>query len=230
MDSGGVRIGIIIFTADDTEFQVGEYIVMDGSITHPPTARDITYILRTKKFTADDVAFWAPLVHYRLVVTVKTLPRMTDKVREMVIVHSSLNKRKPNYNRHASAMLTWNDRIRAKREVEAIPIPLALSFAKTNRPDAINLHRRLALVKYTLPESYSYALLTYALKPQSGSVKWAKKKAKVEERPLGIRSSDLYWETLVANDARVANEIRDGFIELLPKGVKKRKEAVTEWV
>ena len=217
-------------TADDTDFQVGEYIIMDGSMTHPPTARDVTYILRTKKFTADDIAFWTPLIHYRLVVTLKSLPRMKDEIRDMVIVHDSLQKRKPNYNRHASAMLSWNDRFRAKREVEAIPLPLAISFVKRNRPDEIGLYRRLASTLYFLPESYSYALLTYGFKPQSGATKWPKKTKKVEERPLGIRQSDLYWEELVSNDARVANEIRDGFIELLPKGVKKRLEVITEWV
>ena len=220
-------------TADDTDFQVGNYIIMDGSIKYPPTNRETTYILRlTKgsKFSSDDITFWTPLIGYRLVVTMKSLPKMSKAVEDMVIIHNSLKKRKPNFSRHASAMLSWNDRYRAKREVEAIPLPFAIAFLKANRPDAINVFRRLVLTQYTLPESYSFAVLTYALRPRNAKLKWPKKRKEVTERPIGIRESDMYWETLVSNDARVANEIRDGFVDCLPDGVKKRKEAVTEWV
>lgn len=41
---------------------------------------------------------------------------------------------------------------------------------------------------------------------------------------------DKWWQTIVENSPQVANIIRENEKELLPKGMKKKKESVTNWL
>ena len=223
-------MGIIILTADDTDFLGENPIVMDRVMQYPPTAPERTYILRNpRRFTETDILEWSPLVAFRLVVVVDKLPRLTSKSEAITIIHQSLNRPNRSFYRNAVALLRWKDRVRAKTQIETIPLPLAYAFIKRNQTDDIELHRRLAKVAMTLPDEYAYAVLTYGLKVSEGKVDWPKKKT-TNEVPPPFRSSDCYWQIIVNDDARVANQIRSKDIKSLPKGVKKRKEGVKDWL
>lgn len=223
-------MGIIILTADDSDFMGENPIVMDKEMQYPPTAPQQTYILRNPRyFNEADILEWSPLVSFRLVVVVSKLPRLTSKSESLIIIHPSLNRANRSFYRNAVALLRWKDRARAKAQIEAIPIPLAYAFIRRNQIDDIELHRRLAKVAMTLPDGYAYAIMTYGLKVGDGKVDWPKKK-KQQEIPPPFRSTDCYWETIINDDARVANQIRTRDIKSLPKGVKKTKQVVKDWL
>lgn len=222
-------MGVVILAGDDKEFRVGDYIVMHNEITSPPTAPDTTYILHTRKFSESDILEWSPVVKYRLVVILPKLPTLTRKSEDVVIVHRSLNKTKESFMPMIDAMLRWPDRKRALPRIKQIPIPLALSVWRTNRPGDIITARQLARVVFTLPDSYAHAVLCFFIKPDRSKVKWAKKK-KDEDLPSGFRSSDAYCVDLIKLAPAVANHIRATEPEALPKGVKKKPEVVSEWL
>ena len=87
-------MGVIILAGDDSEFRVGDYIVMHREMTCIPSAPGTTYILHTRKFTEDDILQWAEIVSYRLVIILDKKPKLTKKSEDYVVVHKSL-KAKP---------------------------------------------------------------------------------------------------------------------------------------
>jgi hypothetical protein len=222
-------MGVVILAGDDKEFRVGDYIVMHNQITSPPTAPDTTYILHTRKFSESDILEWSPIVKYRLVVILPKLPTLTKKSEDVVIVHRSLRLGKESWSPMIDAMLRWSDRRRALPRIQQLPIPLAISAWRTNRPDDIRTARLLAAISFTLPDEYAHAVLCLFVKPDRSKVKWAKKK-KHDELPSSFRSTDAYCVDLIKLAPAVANHIRATEPSALPKGVKKRPEVVSEWL
>ena len=58
---------------------------------------------------------------------------------------------------------------------------------------------------------------------------WPKKKKVDAVRPSYFRSTDKHWQTILENYKSVANQVRARGDDL-PKGVRKRKQRVNEWV
>ena len=49
--------------------------------------------------------------------------------------------------------------------------------------------------------------------------------------PLGVRSSDLYWQRIIENSREAANDLRRTEKDALPKGVKKRaQKKIEDWL
>ena len=222
-------MGIVILAGDDKEFRVGDYIVMHREMTCLPTAPGTTYILHTKKFTEEQILEWADIVAYRLVIIVETKPKLTKKSEDFVVVHDSLKKLPDLIGPSIGAMMRWRDRKAAANLVKQLPIPVALAVWRNAHPDDIDTARRLAQVAFTLPDEYAHAVLTYSINPNKPSRRLKPKKDDYEV-PHGFRLSDLYTEDLIRLAPNVANKIRTVDIEALPKGVKKTKQAVLDWL
>ena len=225
-------MGVIIYTDDDARFKTGDYVVMHGALTSAPTAHNVTYILHNYNFTEEDVLYWHPTIHYRMVVVVDKIPKLTDASKHCVIVDQSLKaaRSKINYGRLMKGVVGWNDRDRAFRLMQQVPIPLANVFIKANTND-IDIGRLIAKARYTLPEQYIRAIIAFGLTPNKG-FNYPSKQSKDNgyKVPSSIRKSDKHWGTILSNDSLVTNEVRTNEPESLPQSVRKTKEVVTEWL
>jgi hypothetical protein len=220
-------MGVIIYAADDADFRRGDYIVMRGEITTPPTAPDITYILHCETFPASMAKEWLPYVAYRLVV----VPRKGCKgIREGegILLHRSVNVRKENHNQPINALFKWGNRSRVWKAFASTPMPLAEAFHRVNRVDDIETQRIISLARYQMDEKYARAALVYGTKHSSLQVQWPKKKAKEEEEVHGFRESDRYVHHILQHAPEVRNELRE--IGAIPSTIKKTKEPVIEWL
>lgn len=222
-------MGIVILAGDDADFRVGDYIVMHREMTSVPSAPGTTYILHTKKFTEDDIIEWANYVSYRLVVVLDKKPKLTKKSEDFVVVHESLKDKPDPIGPAIGAMMRWRDRQAASRVIPNLPIPVALAVWRNAHPDDITTARRLAQVSFTLPDQYAHAVLTWSINPNKPSRRLKPKKDDYEV-PHGFRDSDIYIEELIRLAPDVANLIRTTDIQSLPKGVKKTKQAVLDWL
>ena len=222
-------MGIVILAGDDSEFRVGDYIVMHREMTCLPTAPGTTYILHTNKFTEDNIMEWAEIVSYRLVVVLDKKPKLTKRSEDFVVVHESLNEMIDPKKPAIGAMMRWRDRSAVSQVINNLPIPLALAIWRNAHPDDITTARRLAKVSFVLPEEYAYAVLTWSINPNKPSRRRKPNKEEYEV-PHGFRSSDIYTEELIRLAPDVANVVRTIDIEALPKGVKKTKQAVLDWL
>ena len=79
-----------------------------------------------------------------------------------------------------------------------------------------------------LPEDYTRAVFAYSITGKRQSVAWPKKRKVKEQAPPPFRMSDKHWERIITSK-EIANEIRDKGVPL-PKGMKKTKQKVNEWV
>ncbi len=79
-------MGVIIFTQDDARYRKGDYLTMYGDITINPTAPETTYILHNKKFSEDELIYWASIVPHRMVIVVDKPPKLTSKSEHCVIL------------------------------------------------------------------------------------------------------------------------------------------------
>ena len=222
-------MGIIVFTADDAKYRVGDYITMYGEMAYPPTTPDTTYILHTTRFKEKDALSWATIVPYRLVIVTSKLPTLTSKSEDIIVIDASLAKKKDNWRMPAEAILRWRDRERAYSQAQKIPIPLALAFLRANNV-SIDVWRLLADITYTLPDEYIRGVFGYAIQPQQARVAWPKKSIKKTPLLDGVRESDIYTEQIIELSRLVANEVRVKNPSCLPKRVKKRKEGGVEWL
>lgn len=219
---------MIILTADERPYKVGNFIESSG-IKYPPTAPKTTYIIHDYKITVKEIQEWIPIVNYRMVFVIKKLPRNVKKIEDEIIIDKSLNQSKDNYKRGIDALFRWNDRERARKLFTGTPIPLAMAFLKANHDD-IEIYRKLSQVIYQLPDSYAEAIMLYGLTPNMNRVNYPKKSKKDNDTPpLGFRESDIYWRDIVKISPKVRNEIRVKETTL-PKGVKKTKESILEWL
>jgi len=216
-------MGIVILAGDDSEFRVGDYIVMHREMTCIPSAPGTTYILHTRKFTEEDILEWASIVAYRLVIVLDKKPKLTKKSEDFVVVHDSLKARPDPIQPAIGAMMRWRDRKAASKLIRQLPVPLALAVWRNAHPDDITTARRLAKV------SYAHAVFTYSINPNKPSRRLKPKKEDYEV-PHGFRLSDLYTEDLIRLAPDVANKVRTVDIQALPKGVKKTKQAVLDWL
>ena len=219
--------GIVILTADERAYKQG-HVIETGGFVHPPTRKDITYIVHVRKTTEKEIKRWMDVVGYRLVVVVEKLPTLSAATKESVIIDKSLLVGKPNHKRQIDALLRWSDRKRVHQAFEGMPIPLALSFLRENKKNDMRLWRLLADVTFRLPDEYAEAVMVYGVKPSRQQVKWPKKKKTKDERPSHFRASDKYWRKIIECDVEERNSLRAGNLQSLPTGVKRRREKVSQ--
>lgn len=223
-------MGVVIFTKDDTKFVVGNYLIMYDHIDTTPNQPDVTYILRTKKFTEQDVLYWLPRIKNQLVVCMDNFPRLSKATKELVILDKTDLKETHNILSHSTRnILKETDRLRAYHHVQLVPIPYALSFIRSNITD-LNFFRRLATIGMELPQKYTHALFAFGITPVSGRVNWPKKLKVDEKPPHPFRSDDRYWSEIIESSVPVANQVRIQAKEQLPKGVKKTLQKEAQWV
>ena len=218
-------MGVVILSADPYPYRTGSFIEAND-ITNAPTKRDTTYIFHIGRITEKEILRWQEVVNYRLVFVIDKLPKISGKTKDSIIIDKSLIVRKSDFKREIGAMLNWGNREQAAKYIEKLPTPLALSFLRENRKD-IGLWRLLADCAFVLPDKYAKAILSYGVEAGRG-MKWPKRKTTAKERPDGFRESDVYWEQLLECSARVRNDVRD--TGKVPKGVKKKKESILEWI
>lgn len=222
-------MGIVILAGDDAEFRVGDYIVMHREMTCVPSAPGTTYILHVRKFTEEQIMEWVGVVAYRLVIVLDKKPKLTKKSEDFVVIHDSLKAKPDTMGSAIGALMRWRDRSAAHQVIKSLPVPLALAVWRNAHPDDITTARRLAKVSFTLPDEYAHAVFTYSINPNKPSRRLKPKKEDYEV-PHGFRLSDLYTEDLIRLAPDVANKVRTIDIQALPKGVKKTKQAVLDWL
>ena len=222
-------MGVVILAGDDAAFRQGDFIVMRGRMTSPPTAPDVTYILHVAKWSEDDTEEWIGLVAHRLVVVLPKKPKLTARTKDLVILHDSFIEVADEIGPAIGAMMRWRNRNAAWPVVQNLPIPVALAVWRNNHPDDIDSARRLAKVSFVLPNLYAHAVFTFSVNPMKPG-----RRLKVvkddDELPIGFRESDHYAVELVKLAPDVANKVRVQAPETLPKGVKKRQTQVMEWL
>ena len=220
-------MGVIIYAGDDEEFRKGEFIVMHGEMTSPPTAPEVTYILHCESFPLSMAREWGPLVEYRLVVIPRKGCRGITEG-DNILIHKSAKVPKKNFNTPINAMLKWTDRNRAWKAMKVVPLALAEAFHRVNRVEGIEEMRTVSRARYQMEEESAKSALVFGTPPIHSSVTWPKKKSKDDEIPFGFRASDEYAELIIKNAPEVRNELRT--IGHTPSTVKKRKETVVEWL
>lgn len=221
-------LGTVIFTEDDTKFMVGDYYIMYDIIDTFPTSNDVTYILRTNKFTEKDIIKWLPYITNRLIVTTTKPPRITNKTKEYVIIDKSATKRNI-FLSGINLLFKSEDRLRAWHQIQHVPIPYALSFVNSNNND-IELWRRIAKSNMWLPDFYTKSILAYGIEPKRKTVQWPNKKKNIEIPPTPFRVTDKYWEDIILSSAKVANNVRLNDKENLPSKAKKTMECEDVWI
>ena len=188
-------MGIIIFTKDDTKYLSSKHVIMYNNIDISPSHNEITYILRTNKFNESDVIAWIPYVNNRLIVTIDKLPKLTKKSEDFVLVDGNYTKAKTNFA-PITSLLRWQHRTRAYHAIQQMPVPLALSFIKSNVDD-IDFWRAFLNTGIDVPDYYKYAVMAYYIKPKTKSqINWPKKIKKGSEIMEGMRSSDKYMDDI----------------------------------
>ena len=221
--------GIIILTADERAYRVGQVIETRG-ITHAPVAPNTTYIIHGVKITEKEIKRRVDIPSYRMVFVIDKLPKLSKTIKEEIIIDKSL-KSSSGFNREVDMLFRWENRTRVFTEFakNPIPLPLALSFLRKNRLEEIELWRLLAQTKFTLPIMYSEALLVYGVQARRGGWEWPSKSVKQDDAPEGFRSSDKYWREIIQTSAEVRNEVRAKTKEL-PSGMKKTQEKILRWI
>lgn len=223
-------MSIVIFTADDKKFRVGEYIVMHNELTYPPTAPDVTYILHSNTFKEADVITWLPVISNRLVVVCSKAPTISPKTQESVIIDSNLNQLKVSYNREIRSWFNWSDRLRAFMMARKIPIPLLLAFFRRNHISEIEAARLVADASFVLPDMYVHSILSYGVPATSGRVQYPPKTIKPKDPPSQFRLTDKYADILVRHAPEVQNMIRAADSSELPRGIPKTPKTLLEWL
>jgi hypothetical protein len=224
-------MGVVIFTADDARYKTGDYMVMYGEMSSPPTAPDTTYILHDRRFSEKDALYWSPVIPYRMVVVVDKMPKLSKASEHCVVVDQTLKvKASPNYGRLMKGVMCWVDRDRANKALSQVPFALAHSFIRANNND-IELGRRIAQCQFMVSDDYLKASVAYGIEP-SKSFDFPKRgdKNNLNILPLGVRSTDKHWDVIASSDVEVTNEIRTNYPESLPVGVNKTKESRNEWI
>tara|TARA_X000001382_G_scaffold129506_1_gene121706 strand:- start:7879 stop:8535 length:657 start_codon:yes stop_codon:yes gene_type:complete len=218
-------MGVLIFTHDAKKYRVGDYV--EGSeVVCAPNVEGLTVIVHKKNPTAKECLDWLPYISYRMVWVCAKPPKI--KKNDSVIIDGRFEQ--SDYTRSIDATMRWRDRSKAKEECEKVPIPLMLSFLRENNKD-IELWRTLAKSFTHVPESFQQNLIAFAHKPVR-RMAWPKKKRSDETiLPLGVRSSDLYWQRIIENSREAANDLRRTEKDALPKGVKKRaQKKIEDWL
>ena len=223
-------MGMLILTKDDTKYQTGKYLMMYRVLDVAPSLPDMTYILRTDKFTEQDILACLPIIQNRLVVCMKTMPRLSKATKDLILIDESKNNLPSLDIRHSTRLiLKENDRLRAYAAAKRTPIPYALSFIRANVND-IGFYRRLANIGLDLADCYTHALMAFGIEPIKGRVEWPRKKKTEKEIPPPFRSSDKHWLAIIEGDVAVANNLRIQAKNKLPKGIKKTRQEQKKWL
>lgn len=221
----------IIFTADDSSYRTGDFIVQHKEIIYPPTAPATTYIFHPHKLNMAELKTWLPLISYRLVVVVDKAPAIPKGLEDNIVIHPSLKKSKEGHFNAINTVFRWSDRQRVFKAIEGVPIPLIRAFLKSNRQADIETFRRLSQVIFTLPEAYAQAVMAYSVQPKPIKTEWPRKKPKSEERDSSIfRDTDLYAGIISLHADAVSNVIRATAPSELPKGLPKKQRSLIEWI
>tara|TARA_Y100001963_G_scaffold136230_1_gene198677 strand:- start:1001 stop:1675 length:675 start_codon:yes stop_codon:yes gene_type:complete len=224
-------MGVVIFTRDAARYREGNYVEDHRGLATPPTAPDTTFIVHDNKMTEKKASEWADVVPFRMVIVTEKAVNLKGND-ERVFADNTVSNRKQSYRRNVESIFRWTDRDRVHSILDGTPLPLITSFLRVNCPEDIETARRLAQVRYQLPDQYSYSVLAFSIKPRAGKVVWPSKRpaSKPEGRSIPfIRASDNYVTDLLALNPRLRNEVREKS-DSLPKGVKKTKESVGEWL
>ena len=226
-------MGVVIFTRDAARYREGNYVEDPRGLTTPPTAPNTTFIVHDNKMTEKKACEWADIVPFRMVIVTEKAVNLKGND-ERVFADNTVSNRKQSYRRNVEAVFRWTERDRVLTVLDGTPLPLVASFVRTNRPDDIESARRLAQIRYQLPDEYSYSVLAFSIQPRAGKVEWPKKRPATATPPGGtsipcIRASDKYVADLLALNPRLRNEVRDTS-DSIPTGIKKRKESVSEWL
>ena len=126
------------------------------------------------------------------------------------------------------SVFLWKERQRVFHQISSVPIPLLISFTQANRPGDLKLLRLIMNRSYLLPADFVRSALAFGIKPSKEEVIFPKKTGS-EPIPLPFTARDEYWRGIADRDPRVANEIREQ-ADIIPKGIKKRREPVNKWV
>lgn len=215
-------MGMLIFTRDAQAYREGDYVEGKGVVSSPSDG--LTVIVHEKRPSKEECMGWLDLISYRMVWVCDKAPDIKD---DRVIYDKTMKRKKSDYIPAIQATLRWSDRNRVWSGMTKVPVPLMLSFLKENVRD-INLYRLLAKSFRWCPEEWQQAAICFATKPISGRPAFPKKKKKEELQIQGFRESDLYTDMII-QDGKVANMIRSTCDEL-PKGMKKRKQGVVDWL
>lgn len=229
-------MGVIILTADYRKGEWGEDVVVMRGIELLPDAENMTYISYWNGAKQKDIEYWIPHVQNRLVIVMDKLPKMTKAFEEKVIIDVSLKQGSQYaiYDKALQAMFRFQDRQYVFKLLKdcKMPIPLALTWLETNRPQNVQKWRLLADVAFTLPDEYAWSIMAFCVEPDGKNPRWPSRKAKDKENipPTFIRDTDTYWQLLSGLDIDIRNDVRtseDTPTEYI-KG--KRKEATTQWL
>lgn len=221
---------MIFLTADERPFKKGDYIISQG-MSHLPTAPQTTYIVFDEKVSEKTIMKWFDVVSFRLVFVTSKLPRLSQTVKDKIIIHESLDASKESYNRPINAMVSYNDRkyVYSLLESTQTPVPLMLSWLRVNAQNQPSAWRLLADVAFTLPDTYAYAVAAFCVRPAAGKPRWPKKREKDDALDIGgFRESDVYAGHLLENSADIRNELRD--VEPQQDIIGKRQETLTQWL
>ena len=223
---------MIIYANDDSDFRKGDYIVMHGEMTSPPTAPDTTYILHCESFPLSEARKWRDLVSYRLVIIQRKElkdPKALEK-EDGVIIHKSAKRKKESHTSSISSVFRWDNRNRVWSATSTTPMPLLMAFHRVNRINDITTIRLYSQALWWMEEDYTKAAIVYGTTPKQGDILWPKKRDKTEELPPQFRYSDQYAELLIENAPEVRNMLRTESPESLPTTLKKTKESLLEWL
>ena len=132
------------------------------------------------------------------------------------------------FTQSLKSVFLWDDRQRVFHQISQVPIPLLISFTQANRPDDLGLLRLILNKSYLLPADFVRAALSFGIKASKDEVVFPKKTGSAPI-PLPFTARDDNWREIAERDPRVANQIREQ-ADTIPKGIKKRREVVNEWV
>lgn len=233
---GIVMSGIIILSADERPYKSPtDCVVMSGMVVMPDDPHT-TYICYWNGVTQKKIEPWLDVVKNRLVIIVDKLPKLTKEFKDLIMIDKSLVavSEYGAYDKALQATFRYQDREYVFSLLEGckLPIPLALTWLETNRPQNVFLWRLLADVAFTLPDRYAWSIMAFCVKPDSKKPRWpSRSKGKdSEDTPNFVRPTDEYWHTLASLEVDIRNEVRD--TETEPdkhiKGV--RKEPTTQWL
>ena len=222
---------MIFITADEIPYKKGNFILSHG-VKYLPTAPSTTYIVFMSAVTEKVIKEWIDVVSFRLVFVVDKLPKLSKQIKSRIIIDNSLLKGTDNTNRAINSIFKYGDRQYVYELLKAskTPLPLAMAWLKANDDSAMQKWRRMAEVMFTLPDTYSYAILAFCVKATGKNPTYPKKKDTrvILPHDYPFRDSDKYGMVLLNNLADIRNELR---IEQPEQTlITKRKEPSVSWL
>jgi len=222
---------MIFLTADERPYKKGNFILSHG-VKYLPTAPSTTYIVFMSKITEKIIKEWIDVVAYRLVFVVDKLPKLSKQIKERIIIDNSLTKGNDGVNRAINSMFKYGDRQYVYELLKSTktPLPLALAWLKANDNSGVQKWRRMAEVMFTLPDTYSYAILAFCVKGTGKNPTYPKKKDIPIKLPedYPFRESDIYGLQLLDNVIDARNELRT--IQPEQNLITKRLEPTVSWL